>query len=179
MSEEINAVQENTPVEQDDSTVDYKNLYLSEVQNAKKLRKRAQDSEGSLQEIQKQRETERVKSLEEQGKYKEMYEDIAGKYEEAQSFKERYTTLINSQKEEYLAQLPEEQAEKLKDEKLKTIRLFVENFGKTNKASNPTHVAGVAKQPNVSNKSWADMDENEKRAFYAEATKGGGATLRK
>ena len=60
MSEEINAVQENTTVEQDDSAVDYKNLYLNEVQNAKKLRKRAQDSEGSLQEIQKQRETERV-----------------------------------------------------------------------------------------------------------------------
>ena len=83
MSEEVNAVQENTTVEQDDSAVDYKNLYLNEVQNAKKLRKRAQDSEGSLQEFQKQREAERVKSLEEQGKYKEMYEDIAGKYEEA------------------------------------------------------------------------------------------------
>ena len=85
----------------------------------------------------------------------------------------------NSQKEEYLAQLPEEQAEKLKDEKLKTIRLFVENFSKINKASNPTHVAGVAKQTNVSNKSWADMNDNERRAFYAEASKGIGTTTRK
>ena len=78
-----------------------------------------------------------------------------------------------------MAQLPEEQAEKLKDEKLNTIRLFVENFSKTNKASNPTYVAGVAKQTNVSNKSWADMDDNERRAFYAEASKGIGATKRK
>ena len=69
--------------------------------------------------------------------------------------------------------------EKLKDEKLKTIRLFVENFSKINKASNPTHVAGVAKQTNVPNKSWADMDENERRAYYTEVAKAGGTTVRK
>ena len=38
-------VQKEQPIAQDDANVDYKALYLDEVQNAKKLRKRAQESE--------------------------------------------------------------------------------------------------------------------------------------
>ena len=43
-------VQEEQPIVTDDANVDYKALYLDEVQNAKKLRKRAQDAETMNQE---------------------------------------------------------------------------------------------------------------------------------
>ena len=46
-----------------DDNVDYKQLYLDEVQNAKKLRKRAQDGEVKNQEFLKNQETAKVKSL--------------------------------------------------------------------------------------------------------------------
>ena len=55
-------VQESTPETQDES-VDYKSLYLDEVQNAKKLRKRAQDAETTVQATTKEKETLKVKTL--------------------------------------------------------------------------------------------------------------------
>ena len=39
-----NETQQSQPSAQEDANVDYKSLYLDEVQNAKKLRKRAQDA---------------------------------------------------------------------------------------------------------------------------------------
>ena len=72
MKEETQAtqpVQESTPQVQDES-VDYKSLYLDEVQNAKKLRKRAQDAEVTVQENTKSQETQKVKQMQEQEKYK-------------------------------------------------------------------------------------------------------------
>ena len=64
-TQESNEVQnEQTTVS--DENVDYKQLYLDEVQNAKKLRKRAQDGEVMNQEFLKNQETAKVKSLKEQ-----------------------------------------------------------------------------------------------------------------
>ena len=65
-------VQESTPQIQDESA-DYKTLYLDEVQNAKKLRKRAQDAETTVQVTTKEKETLKVKTLKEQERYKELY----------------------------------------------------------------------------------------------------------
>ena len=87
MNEEIQdtqPVQESTPQIQDES-VDYKTLYLDEVQNAKKLRKRAQDAETTVQVTTKERETQKVKQMKEQEKYKELYESVA-------PFKEKWET---------------------------------------------------------------------------------------
>ena len=63
--QETQPVQEGTPEAQDES-VDYKALYLDEVQNAKKLRKRAQDAETTVQDVTKEKETAKVKTLKEQ-----------------------------------------------------------------------------------------------------------------
>ena len=63
MNEETQATQpaqEEQPQAQDES-VDYKALYLDEVQNAKKLRKRAQDAEETVQKTTKTQETLKVK----------------------------------------------------------------------------------------------------------------------
>ena len=64
----VNEAQESQTVAQDDANVDYKSLYLDEVQNAKKLRKRAQDAEVSIQDFTKQQETQNVKQLRNQEK---------------------------------------------------------------------------------------------------------------
>ena len=64
-----NETQVSQPSAQEDANVDYKSLYLDEVQNAKKLRKRAQDAEVTIQDFTKQQETQKVKQLKEQEKY--------------------------------------------------------------------------------------------------------------
>ena len=74
MNEENQVTQEaqsEQPQSQEES-VDYKALYLDEVQNAKKLRKRAQESEIAVKDLHTAQETQKVKQLKEQEKYKEL-----------------------------------------------------------------------------------------------------------
>ena len=61
-----NETQESQPIAQEDANVDYKSLYLDEVQNAKKLRKRAQESESKNEEFLTAQETQKVKSMKDQ-----------------------------------------------------------------------------------------------------------------
>ena len=76
MSEETN-VQMNEATSQEGQTTstgvdaDYKALYMEEVQNAKKLRKRAQEAEFTIQESNKASETEKIRQLKKQEKYKD------------------------------------------------------------------------------------------------------------
>ena len=116
MNEETQAtqpVQESTPQVQDES-VDYKALYLDEVQNAKKLRKRAQDAEETVQVTTKERETQKVKQMKEQEKYKELYESVA-------PFKEKWETHESKRREALLSKLPEEDRESLSQKDLDTL----------------------------------------------------------
>ena len=66
-TQDTQPVQESTPQIQDES-VDYKSLYLDEVQNAKKQRKGKQDAESKLQEATKIQETQKVKQMKDQEK---------------------------------------------------------------------------------------------------------------
>ena len=70
MSEENQNTEQIAPTTESDDNVDYKALYLSEMQNAKKLRKRAQESEQSLTSHQTKAEESRKKELMKNEKYK-------------------------------------------------------------------------------------------------------------
>ena len=76
MNEETQPAQEEQHQSQEEA-VDYKALYLDEVQNAKKLRKRAQDAEETVQKTTKAQETLKVKQMQEKEQYKELYEQTA------------------------------------------------------------------------------------------------------
>ena len=100
MNEDTQPVQNSTPETQDES-VDYKALYLEEVQNAKKLRKRAQDAEKTVQENTKTQETLKVKQMQEREQYKELYEQTA-------PYKEKWESYESNRRETLLSKLPEE-----------------------------------------------------------------------
>ena len=85
MNEETNPVQDSTPQSQDES-VDYKALYLAEIQGHKKTRKRAQHAEETVQKNTKAQETLKVKQMQEQEKYKELYESTAPFKEKWESY---------------------------------------------------------------------------------------------
>tara|TARA_B100001250_G_scaffold413599_1_gene448264 strand:- start:180 stop:725 length:546 start_codon:yes stop_codon:yes gene_type:complete len=110
--------QESTPENQSDSTVDYKALYLDEVQNAKKLRKRSQDAESSLQEFTKKQETNKVKQMQEKEQYKELYESVA-------PFKDKWESYENNRREALLAKLPEEDKESMSSKDLDVLEYVV------------------------------------------------------
>ena len=128
MTEETQ-VQENTETpEQEaqattsDESVDYKALYLEEVGNAKKLRKRAQDAEGSISEYKTAQETDKVRQLKEQENYKELSESLQSKLDEVSPFKDKWEKFESNERERLLSKLPKEDRESLANEKLSTLK---------------------------------------------------------
>ena len=163
MSEETQdtqPVQESTPQIQDES-VDYKSLYLDEVQNAKKLRKRAQDAETTVQETTKIQETQKVKQMKEQEKYKELYEQTA-------PFKDKWESYESTRRESLLSKLPEEDRESLGQKDLDTLEYIVK-VKEEAKPVNPQHQANASRQV-VIEKPFAMMDEAERQAWHEAQT---------
>jgi len=152
--------QEGQPVATDDANVDYKALYLDEVQNAKKLRKRAQDSESTIQEFTKNQETQKVRQLKEQEKFKELSENLQSQLDELSPFKERWENHEASERESLLSKLPEEDREGLQTESLKTLKYIVSKM-ETSKPANPQPTPGMVRN-SVNDADITKMDSSEK-----------------
>ena len=153
-------VQESTPETQDES-VDYKSLYLDEVQNAKKQRKGKQDAEAKLQEATKIQETQKVKQMKEQEKYKELYESVA-------PFKDKWESYESTRREVLLSKLPEEDRESLSSKDIDTLEYIVK-VKEESKPVNPQHQANASRQV-VIEKPFAMMDEAERQAWHEAQT---------
>ena len=161
MNEETQSVQESTPQAQEES-VDYKALYLDEVQNAKKLRKRAQDAEETVQKNVKAQETLKVKQMQEQEKYKELYEQTA-------PYKDKWESYESSRKESLLSKLPEEDREKMSSKDIDTLEYIVSKIEES-KPVNPQHQASAPRKVNL-DKPYDQMNEQERRAWHEDTIK--------
>ena len=159
MNEETQETQDTQPVQESttqiqDESVDYKTLYLDEVQNAKKLRKRAQDAETTVQASTKERETQKVKQMKEQEKYKELYESVA-------PFKEKWETHESKRREALLSKLPEEDRESLGQKDLDTLEYIV-SIKEESKPVNPAHTPNQSRNINME-EDWTKLDEKTRR----------------
>ena len=153
---DVNESQEGKPTIQGEN-VDYKALYLDEVQNAKKLRKRAQDAETTVQETMKDRETQKVKQMKEQEKYKELYESVA-------PFKEKWEAHESTRREKLLSKLPEEDRESLGQKDLDTLEYIV-SIKEESKPVNPSHTPAQSRniKSDIEGKDWTKMDDRDRR----------------
>ena len=162
MNEETQATQpaqEEQPQAQDES-VDYKALYLDEVQNAKKLRKRAQDAEETVQKNTKTQETLKVKSMQEQERYKELYEQTA-------PFKEKWESYESKRRESLLSKLPEEDRESMSSKDIDTLEYIVK-LKEDAKPVNPQHSPNQSRNINANNinKDWTSLEGEEGKKNY-------------
>ena len=156
---DVNESQEGKSTVQGEN-VDYKALYLDEVQNAKKLRKRAQDAEDTVQVNTKERETQKVKQMKEQEKYKELYESVA-------PFKEKWETHESTRREALLSKLPEEDREGLSSKDLDTLEYIV-SIKEESKPVNPSHTPAQSRniKSDVEGKDWTKMDDRDRRGNW-------------
>ena len=171
MSEENNVQQnEETAVSQTDNqptqddSVDYKALYLEEIQNSKKYRKRAQESETANKDFLKQQETAKVKTLTSQEKYRELYEETQKKYDSILSYKDRWEQHEAPTRDSLLSELPENDREMLKGKDLETLSYIVnqrKELSETHRPNNPRHTSGKVDTNNVSDKPFKDMSEDD------------------
>ena len=148
-----------------DDNVDYKSLYLEEVGNAKKLRKRAQESELAISDFKKAKETDKVRQLKEQEKFKELSESLQSKLDEVSPFKEKWENYEANKRESLLSKLPKEDRESLAQESLKTLEYIV-SLQSSTKPESPKHTPGASrtvKEPELPT-DWANkLTPEEKR----------------
>tara|TARA_B100001250_G_scaffold122764_1_gene104260 strand:- start:617 stop:1162 length:546 start_codon:yes stop_codon:yes gene_type:complete len=158
MSEQVQ--DEQTTVS--DDNVDYKQLYLDEVQNAKKLRRRAQDSELKNQDFLKQQETAKIKSLKSQEKYKELADTLQQQLNDVNPYKEKWESFEQSRRDSLLAKLPEADRERMSTKGLDTLEYIVSKIDEV-KPPNPTANPGTSR--NIDNKNldkWMTMDSSDR-----------------
>ena len=114
------------------------------MQNAKKLRKRAQDSEVKNQEFLKTQETAKVRSLKEQEKFKELSENLQSQLDTVSPYKEKWESFESKRKDSLLAKLPEADRERMSNKDIDTLEYIVSKIDEAKPATQEP-VSGVSR----------------------------------
>ena len=132
---------------QTDSNVDYKALYLEEVGNSKKLRKRSQDAEAKVTEFTTAQETNKVKQMKEQEQFQELSEELQKKLDSTLPYKEKWEAHETAQRDKYLSKLPKADREKFANENLQVLEYMTEKLNdlEESKATQVKHTPGQAR----------------------------------
>lgn len=156
--------QESQQESQTDSNVDYKALYLDEVSNSKKLRKRSQDAEAQVTEFTKAQETNKVEQMKEQEKFQELSEELQKKLDSTIPYKEKWESYEASRREEYLGKLPKADREKFANENLQVLEYMANNsVENANNSKAPDHTPGQSRNLKQVPSDWTKMSSDELR----------------
>lgn len=124
MSEETK-VSNETVVEQDTENVTQDNAQNEYIAESKKYRKRAQDAETKLADLQKKLESQENAKLKQKEEYKTLAEKYEAQVNELNPYKEKYEGLVNQRREVLLGRLPEDKRETFKNKDLDVLEFMV------------------------------------------------------
>jgi len=156
----------NKSQEKDLDIPDYGQL----VQESKKYRKRAQESEAKLEKLIKQKDIERQKQLEEQNEWQTLAEERALKLKELEPIVEQYKKEETEQREMILSRLSEEDREQFGDLPLPKLRILEKKLN--NNGTVPSTSVSRARTVNPTNKDWTKMSTEERRTNWGDIVKG-------
>jgi hypothetical protein len=150
MSEE-NQVSNEAVVDNGAENVTQENAQSEYIAESKKYRKRAQDAESKLADLEKQLETQQNQKLKEKEEYKTLAEKYEAQVNELNPYKEKYEGLVEQRKAVLLEQLPEDKRETFKNKELDVLEFMVSEIS-SQKTSEP-QVRGTvkSKEPNYVN----------------------------
>jgi hypothetical protein len=98
---------------------------MAEIANSKKLRKRAQDAENKLNNLQKQLETEQNQKLKEKEEYKTLAEKYEAQVNDLNPYKEKYEGIVTQRRNVLLERLPEDKREQFNNKDLDVLEFMV------------------------------------------------------
>ena len=98
------------------------NEYIAE---SKKYRKRAQDAETKLANLQKQLETQQNQKLKEKEEYKTLAEKYEAQVNDLNPYKDKYEGLVEQRRNVLLERLPEDKRETFKNKDLDVLEFMV------------------------------------------------------
>ena len=133
------------------------------IAESKKYRKRSQDAEARLAELESQLAKAEEAKLKEKEDFKTLYEKTASEMETYKAQADKWTSYETAKREALLNSVPEEERETMSKLDLETLE-FVTNKIKNTK-SNAPQVVGQTKQPKLE-KSFAEMSNAEKSANW-------------
>ena len=124
MSEE-NQVSNETVVEKDTENVTQESAQNEYIAESKKYRKRAQDAETKLANLEKQLETQQNQKLKEKEEYKTLAEKYEAQVNELNPYKDKYEGLVEQRRNVLLERLPEDKRETFKNKDLDVLEFMV------------------------------------------------------
>ena len=141
------------------------------VQESKKYRKRAQESEAKLAKMEKQRETDRQKQMEEQNQWQQLAEERAMKLAEMEPIVDAFKEDEANQRDKILADFEESDREQFGGLSLPQLRAVHSKLITTNNASVPATSGTPARAVNPNNKDWTKMDKTERQQNWGDIVK--------
>ena len=107
--------------------------------------------------------------LKEKEDFKTLYEQTAGKMEAYKAQADKWTSYETAKREKLLNSVPEEERDAMSKLDLETLEFVTNKINNTK--PNAPEVVGTSKGF-TTNKSWGDMTDSERRAFYEERARG-------
>jgi hypothetical protein len=176
MSEDTNNVASETVSEQPTQETPTNSTDVGAlIAESKKYRKRSQDAEARISELEKAiAKTEEAK-LKEKEDFKTLYEKVASENETLSSVASKWTKYEETRRASLLEKHPEEDRESLKGLPLETLE-FVTNKINTAKANAP-EIAGNPRGYKEISKDWTKMDMRELKDNWSDILKAAEAKM--
>ena len=127
MSEE-NKVSNEAVADSGTENVTQDNAQNEYIAESKKYRKRAQDAETQLTNLQKQLESQENAKLKQKEEYKTLAEKYEAQVNELNPFKEKYETLVDQRRSKLLERIPEDKRETFKNKDLDVLEFMVDEL---------------------------------------------------
>ena len=141
------------------------------VQESKKYRKRAQESEAELGKLKKKLDTDRQKQMEEQNKWQELAEERAARLAEIEPIVEKLKADEAEQRELILSDFNEEDRQQFGDLSLSQLRVLHKKLFE-NSGSVVSTDGTSARTTNTNNKSWTNMTADERKQNWPSIVRG-------
>ena len=141
------------------------NEYIAE---SKKYRRRAQEAENKLADLEKKLQDQETLKLKEKEEFKTLYEKVSLENESLSKKAKQWQTYEENRKTSLLEQLPEDKREHFKDKELDVLEFMVSELG--SKTTNEPTARGTVKAKSPI-EGWSKMSQGDKKKHWKDIIK--------
>ena len=159
MSEE-KIVSNETVVDSGTENVGQESAQPEHIAESKKYRKRAQEAESRLVELEKKLEAQENAKLKEKEEFKTLAEKFEAEVGNLSPYKDKYEALVEQRKTSLLEKLPEDKRETFKHKDLDVLEFMVSEL--SSKTTTEPQARGTVKPNNKKVKNWTKLDSKQR-----------------
>ena len=134
------------------------------IAESKKYRKRAQEAENKLAELEKKLESQENLKLKEKEEFKTLYEKVSLENENLSKKAAKWQTYEENRKTSLLEQLPKDKREQFLNKDLETLELVVSTI--TKQTAPEPQVRGTVKTPAKDVSGWTNMSKADRKSNW-------------